>query len=187
MQVARGGRSVRHVAGLFMASLCAGAAVVLPGSAGAAPGELWVNQAKATCSDRLTRDEVDQATPWCTLQAAARGARAGDTVQVMPGRYRGTVRPAASGSASAPIRFLAPSGGVTIDAAGAAVGLQVVGVSWLSFQGFTITGAAAQGVYVDRSSDVTFAQLQANGNGTYGFDPNIGGINWGQHLRVVEP
>jgi hypothetical protein len=176
VQVARGGRSVRHVAGLFVAGLCAGAAVVLPGSAGAAPGELWVNQAKATCSDRLTLDEVDQATPWCTLQAAARGARAGDTVQVMPGRYRGTVRPAASGSASAPIRFLAPSGGVTIDAAGAAVGLQVVGVSWLSFHGFTITGAAAQGVYVDRASDVTFAQLQANGNGTYGIQVRASGL-----------
>jgi parallel beta-helix repeat protein len=168
VEVARRGRSVRHVAGLAVAGLCLGAALLLPGSASAAPGELWVDQAKPTCSDGLTRDQVDQATPWCTLQAAARKARAGDTVKVMPGRYRGTVRPAASGSASAPIRFLAPSGGVTIDATGEGVGLKVVGVSWLSFQGFAVTGAAAQGVYVDSSSGVTFSRLKASGNGTFG-------------------
>jgi len=165
---ARGRRSVRHLAGLVAAGLCAGVALILPGSASAAPTELWVDQAKPSCSDTFTRDQVDRATPWCTLRAAARGARAGDTVLVMPGRYGGTVRPVQSGSASAPIRFLAPFGAVTIDAGGAAVGLKVVGVSWVSFQGFAVTGAAAPGVYVDNAIGVTFAQLRASGNGTFG-------------------
>lgn len=167
MLVARRGRSVRRLVGLVVVGL-SGVVLLLPGSASAAPRELWVDQANPTCSDTLTRDQVDQARPWCTLQAAAHGARAGDTVQVLPGRYHGTVRPVASGSASAPIRYLAPSGGVTIDAGGAAVGLKVVGVNWLSFRGFTVTGAAAQGVYVDNSTGVALIQLRASENGTFG-------------------
>jgi hypothetical protein len=162
-------RSVRVTVGLFAVGVCllvGGAPTV--GWAGTAPLELWVDQLNASCSDALAREQVSQSTPWCTLQVAASAARAGDTVRVLPGRYLGTVRPTASGSASAPIRFLAPSGGVTIDAAGATVALKLVGVSWVTFQGFAVTGAASQGVYVDNSTGVSLTQLSVSGNGTHG-------------------
>jgi Right handed beta helix region len=129
---------------------------------------LWVDQANSSCTNALAREQVSRATPWCTLQRAAEASRAGDTVRVMPGRFQGTIRPAASGTASAPIRFVTTSGAVVIDAAGAAVGLKIVGVSWISFQGFTVTGAASQGVYVDDASGVTLTRLDVSGNGSYG-------------------
>ena len=135
------------------------------------PRNLWVDQARPSCSDSLTREQVTEAKPWCSLQAAAAAARAGDTVQILPGRYLGTVRATASGSASAPIRFIAAEG-VTLDAAGATVGLEIVGVNWVSFEGLTITGAAAQGIYVDRSSNLTLTGLKVEDNGSYGVQTN---------------
>jgi Right handed beta helix region len=139
-----------------------------PASASDARYNLWVDPANSSCTNALARRQVSHTTPWCTLQRATEAARAGDTVNVMPGRFEGTVRPAASGTASAPIRFLATSGRVVIDAAGAAVGVKIVGVNWISLEGFIVTGAADQGVYVDRANGVTLTRLDVGGNGTYG-------------------
>ena len=141
---------------------------VHPASASNTRHVLWVDQANPSCTNAAARDHVTRSTPWCTLQRAAEASRAGDTVNVMPGRFQGTVQPTASGSAVAPIRFVAVSGPVLIDAAGAAVGVKIAGVSWISFEGFTVTGASGQGVYVDRASGVTLTRLDVSGNGTYG-------------------
>jgi hypothetical protein len=165
---ARPGRSLRLAVGVLAACVCTLASAFCAASAFAAPLELWVDQGNPGCSDALAREQVSRATPWCTLRTAAIAARAGDTVNVMPGTYAGTVQPAASGSASAPIRYLAPLGGATIDAAGSAVGVKLSGVSWVSFEGFVVQGAAGQGVYVDNSTDLTLTKLAVSGNGTYG-------------------
>jgi hypothetical protein len=168
VHIARHGRSLRLWSGVLVACLWTVACAVLTPSASAAPLELWVDQGSPACSDGLTREQVTRATPWCTIRAAASAARAGDAVKVMPGTYRGTVRPVASGSASAPIRYLAPLGGVTIDAFGASVGLKLIGVSWVTFQEFAVTGAIGQGVYVDNSTDLRLIQLTVSGNATHG-------------------
>ncbi len=164
----RRGGVVRAVSLLmFLAVVC-----LVPGAGAAFASDggyvLWVDQANSSCTNALAREQVSRATPWCTLQRAAEASRAGDTVRVMPGRFQGTVRPAASGTASAPIRFVTTSDAVVIDAAGAAVGVKIVGVSWVSFEGFTVTGAAGQGVFVDGASGVTLTHLDVSGNGTYG-------------------
>jgi Right handed beta helix region len=161
-------RSARFLSGLLVVAVVAIAGSVGAASASVATGALWVDQAKAGCSDALAREQVSRETPWCSLQRAVSAARPGDSVWVLPGRYRGTVRPTVSGSASAPIRFVAPSGGVTIDAAGAAVALKVVAVDRLWFEGFAVTGAAAQGVFVDKSTGVTLTRLSVKGNGAQG-------------------
>jgi parallel beta-helix repeat protein len=134
----------------------------------AAAFDLWVDQSNLQCSDVRTREQVTLATPWCSIAAAATAARAGDTVHVRPGSYIGTVRPAASGWATDPIRDLADGDGVTLDAAGASVGLKIIGVSGLAFDGFTITGAASQGVYMSSASAVTLSRLVVSGNGGHG-------------------
>jgi hypothetical protein len=166
--VARLRRSIRLSAGLFALAVGLVAGAPPATAAGDAPRELWVDQATGNCSDTSSREQVSRVHPWCTLQTAARKVRPGDTVKVMPGLYEGTVQPTTSGSSSDPIRFLAPSGGVTIDAGGGTVGLKVIGVSWLSFQGFAVTGAAAQGVYVDHATGVSLIQLNLSGNGGQG-------------------
>jgi hypothetical protein len=161
-------RCARLLSALVVVGVLAFAGSLGTASASAATGSLWVDQANRHCSDLLTREQVSPETPWCTLRQAASAARAGDSVWVMPGCYRGTVRPTASGSASAPIRFAAPSGGVTIDAAGAAVALKLVGVDWLWFQGFAVTGASEQGVFVDDSTGDVLTGLKVTGNGAQG-------------------
>ena len=159
----------RVLSGFVVVAVGAIAGAVGAASVSAATaGVLWVDQATAGCSDALTRGQVTRETPWCSLQRAVGAARPGDSVWVMPGRYRGTVRPTVSGSVSAPIRFVAPSGGVTVDAGGATVALKVVGVDWLWFQGLGVTGADGQGVFVDDSTGVTLTQLTVTGNRAQG-------------------
>jgi Right handed beta helix region len=160
-------RSARLVSGLVVVGVIASAVGAASASA-AAPDTLWVDLRSGGCSDALTRDEVSRHTPWCTLERAAGAVRPGDTVFVLPGRYLGTVRPAVSGTASAPIRFVAFPGDVTIDAMGAQVGLKLLHVDWVSFQGFRIMGAAAQGVFVDDSTGVTLSELNVTGNAAQG-------------------
>src|SRR5262245_18323421 len=84
--------------------------------ASAAGVDLWVDEANPGCSYMLTREQVTSSMPCCSLVMAATSARAGDTVRIRPGSYVGTVRPAASGSPSNPIRYVAAAGGVTLDA-----------------------------------------------------------------------
>ena len=130
--------------------------------------DLWVDQSSPGCSDSFTRVQVTASTPWCSLAAAAVAARAGDTVRIRPGAYLGAVQPAASGLANEPIRYVADNGGVTLNAAGATVGLKISGVSGLAFDGIAITGAASQGVYMNSASAVTLSHLVVSGNGGQG-------------------
>ena len=154
------------------------ALAVLGSPARAADGglELWVDGANAGCSDALAREQVTASTPWCTIAAAAAGARAGDTVWIAPGRYVGGIRPASSGSADTPIRYVAAADGVTIDANGDAVGLKLIGVSYLDFAGIAITRAASQGVYIDSSSDLLLTRMQITGNGGHGIQLRASGV-----------
>lgn len=66
------------------------------------------------------------AQPFRTLAKAAATARAGDTVRIRAGTYRETLRPAASGTATARIRYVAePGQAVTISGADAVGGWSV--------------------------------------------------------------
>ena len=169
MLVRRSRRSRRLLAALAAAGLTLLVAGI-PVAAGAenSPRELWVDQAASMCADTLTRDQVTRARPWCTIQAAATHVDPGDSVYVMPGHYLGPVQLRRPGSATSPTRFEAPEGRATIDAAGAAAALKLIGVHDVSFDGFTVTGAAGQGIYLDNASDITLAQLTVRRNGSYG-------------------
>jgi hypothetical protein len=131
----------------------------------ATPGDLWVDGASSSCSDAFTRDQATApATPWCTIVRAASAATAGDTVNIRPGRYVGSVRPVASGSAGSPTRYWAPEGGVTIDAAGASAAIKLVSVTDVAIDGITVTGAATQGVWTYGAQRITLDRLTVEGN-----------------------
>lgn len=136
-----------------------------PGSADSGP-DLWVDGASATCSDGFSRQQaVSPATPWCSVARAAGAAVAGDVVRILPGTYVGTVRPASSGTPDAPIRYLAPQGGVTIDAGGASAAIKLVAVTDVAFEGIVATGASVQGVWAYQTQRITLDGLTVRGNG----------------------
>jgi len=142
-------------------------AAVLPALAAtpAYGAELWVDTQNSTCSDARTPAQVSSsASPWCTLVPAAAQARAGDTVHVLAGVYRGTLRPANSGMANAPIRFTAAAPGVVLDAAGAANAVKLIGVSDIALDGMTIRGGTGQGVWIDSSPRASLTNLQVTAN-----------------------
>ena len=96
-----------------------------------------------------------QAAPWLTLQKAGDVAGAGDTVSVLPGLYQG-FRPRQSGTAGAPLRFLAQPG-VVITAPGPANSnsdnIWVRNVDYVVIDGFESTNAPRAGIAVQGEPD----------------------------------
>lgn len=157
------GRSRISIIVVCLAAMLGG---IAPDAGAAGADTFWVDGAHAACSDTFSRDEASsESTPWCSVTRAAAAAVAGDTVRIRPGVYTGSLRPAASGSPTAPIRYVAPDGGVTIDAVGASAAIQVVSVSDVSFEGFAVTGATTQGVWVYDAQRVGLDRLSVRGNG----------------------
>jgi hypothetical protein len=146
----------------------ASVAVLLATGAAAVPahaGDLWVDGGDPSCSDARSAAQVaSPATPWCSVSHAASVAQAGDAVRVRAGVYRGTVRPASSGSATAPIRFLAAEPGVVLEAGGAANAIKLIGVSDVDFDGFEVRGGASQGVWVQGGAGISLSELEIHAN-----------------------
>ena len=96
-----------------------------------------------------------QAAPWRTLQRAGDVAGAGDDVVILPGTYAG-FRPRNSGTALAPLRFLAQPG-VVVNAPGAANSngdnIWVRNVGHVVIDGFESTAAPRAGVAVQGEPD----------------------------------
>jgi hypothetical protein len=96
-----------------------------------------------------------QAAPWRTLQKAGNVAVAGDTVNVLPGTYAG-FRPLHSGTAPAPIRFVAQAG-VVVNTPGTANSngdnIWVRNVDYIVIDGFESTAAPRSGVAVQGEPD----------------------------------
>ncbi len=131
---------------------------------------MWV-QLRANCSDERGRADADSPRfALCSLARANVLALPGDRIAVMPGRYVGTLEPGRSGSPGRPIRYVAPLGDVTLDAAGGREAIKVIGKSDLSFSGFTIVGAAVQGIWVDSSSRVSFRRVIVRGTAGPGIE-----------------
>lgn len=143
--------------------------LVLPAPGAPASGdaaEHWVDGSSPACSDAYSRVQTTSPeTPWCSVAHAAAAAQPGDTVRILPSTYRGEVRPAVSGAPTAPIRYLAPQGGVTIDAAGAPAAVKLVSVSDVSLEGLTVTGAAVQGIWVSGAQRILLDRVAVRGNG----------------------
>jgi parallel beta-helix repeat protein len=160
MGIPRRTRALLFALAVTTPALATAAAAAAPASA----AELWVDGASAVCSDARTAVQASApATPWCTVTRAAREAAAGDTVRVRAAVYRETVRPARSGTASAPLRFLAEPGAV-LDAGGAANAIKLIGVDDVVFDGFEVRGGGTQGIWIDASSRIVLTHLDVTGN-----------------------
>lgn len=116
-----------------------------------------------------------QAAPWRTLQKAGNAAVAGDTVTVLPGTYSG-FRPLHSGTAAAPIRFVAQAG-VVVNAPGSGNSngdnIWVRDVDHVVIDGFESTAAPRAGIAVQGEPDanatgVVIRNCHCHHNGRWG-------------------
>ncbi len=127
-----------------------GSALVVAGAvaAPAASATLYVDRSSPSCSGSGPGSAT---APYCSIARAAAAATAGQTVLVRPGSYPESVTVGHSGTAAAPI-VLRSLGGVTVR--GGSHGFTVSSRSWVTVQGFTVTGTAGAGIYVKGSSHV---------------------------------
>lgn len=95
---------------------------------------LYVDDSATSCTDTGTGI---QAAPFCTIQAAANAAVAGDTVDIQAGSYTGAVDVMSQGTAAEPILFQAVGGGVVISDTSGQTGpsLNISGASYVTFEG----------------------------------------------------
>ena len=125
---------------------------------------VYVMGQSALCADT---GDGSRAQPFCHIQAAALAAVPGEAVRVMTGTYQETVTVAVSGTAGAPILFLADKGVTVTDGIN---GFDLHAVSWITVQGFRITHTLGDGISVEGGqhvsiigNDVSFAGMKAPG------------------------
>ena len=146
--------------------------IVLAGPASAAQTTYYVSGA-AGCSDS---GPGSAATPFCTISKGAAVATAGQTVSVAPGTYHEQVTVAHSGTAGSPIVIAAQTPG-TVTVTGGTHGFMVSGRSYVTIDGFTVTGTSGIGVELKASDHltvtrdtVTHSGHQVSGQNAAGFD-----------------
>ncbi len=109
--------------------------------------------------------------------AAALAAGSGQTVLVAAGTYAEQVTVANSGSAGSPVIFQAASpGAVTVTGAGGTHGFVITGRSFVTIDGFTVTGTSREGIYVSASDHVTVSNSTVTGSGHRVAGQNAAGI-----------
>ena len=119
------------------------------------PSTLYVDNTNPNCTDG---GAGTQSQPYCTINAAATLATAGQTVQVGNGTYTQEVHPKNSGTAAAPINYVAAPGAKPSIVGGTGPtsgGFYLLGVSWITIQGFTVTHTNGDGIAIKNSSNVT--------------------------------
>ena len=114
---------------------------------------LYVARASAACSDS---GPGTSSQPFCTIGAAASKVVAGQTVQVAAGSYPEDVTISKPGTASAPIVFTAAAG-ATVTVSGQLHGFTVTNATWITINGFTVTGTTGNGIFVSGSSNITIS------------------------------
>jgi parallel beta-helix repeat protein len=138
---------------------------------------LYVDGSNAACSDS---GPGTAAQPFCTIGAAVPHAGAGQTVQVAGGTYPEDVKVSASGAPGAPITFqAAPGAAVTLT--GKTDGFTLTNASWITVDGFQITGTTSYGINVTGGSHVTVS----NNHVTQSGQPVQGSIAAGIRLSGV--
>jgi hypothetical protein len=137
-------------------------AILVASAAPAAAGTYYVD---GRGDDRASGGTGD---PWKTLQHAADQVGPGDTVMVRAGSHRGfDLR--RSGTAEAPIRFVAEDGAViNLDNPETPDGINLEGVSWIEIEGFTITNVTRAGIRAAECGAITIRRNRIDAIGTWG-------------------
>jgi len=138
---------------------------------------LYVDRGNPACSNSGSGTPTQ---PFCTISAAATKVTAGQTVQVAAGTYPERVAVATSGTSTAPIVFTSAPG-ATVTVSGQANGFYFSSKSWVTVNGFNVTGTTDYGIAVNNSSNITLS----NNHVTYAGQPASGLTKYGIRLNNV--
>jgi parallel beta-helix repeat protein len=134
-----------------------------PGALGAGTTiNLYVDGSNPSCSDG---GPGTAAQPFCTIATAAVKAVAGTAVEVAAGTYSEQVSIANSGTSDAPITFSAAPG-ATVTVTGIGNGFSMSNKSWITINGFFVSGTANYGISVFGGSFVTISNNRVTSAGT---------------------
>ena len=139
----------------------------------------YVDNTNPLCAD--TGSGTLAALPFCTISKGANVAVAGDSVRVLAGSYTETVSVPTSGSSGLPITYSAASG-ITVSGNGSASGgsaFRISSKSYITINGFTITGTADHGIYVFGSNNITIS----NNHISYSGQPVSGSTRAGIYIN----
>ena len=162
-------------AGVVVAAVAVAAISSAP--ARAATTTLYVARGNPACSNT---GPGTSAKPFCKIDAAAKKATAGDTVEVRAGTYPESVTVRSSGTATARITFTAaPGASVTIR--GGIDGFYLSDRSWVTINGFNIIDTSGYGLAVNRSSHITLS----NNHVSFSGQPASGFTKYGIRLNAV--
>jgi len=147
----------------------------------AAGSTYYVDKTNSSCSDTGTGQTP--ALPFCTITKGASAAAAGDTVQVLAGSYAETVTVPKSGSAGLPITYSAEAGVIVTGNGNTSSGgaFRITSRSYVTIDGFTVTGTADYGLYVWGSDHITLS----NNHVSYSGQPLKGSTRVGIYLNSI--
>jgi parallel beta-helix repeat protein len=117
--------------------------IALP--AQAAGAGYYVDRTTASCSDTGSGTAT---APFCTIAKGVAKLTAGDTLNIGNGTYAETIKPAVSGTASAPITITAWPGKNPQVGTGVANGVYLSGRSYITISNLLVAGTSGPGIYV---------------------------------------
>jgi len=142
---------------------------------------LYVNDAvSANCSDTAA-GAGSAATPFCSIQAGANAAVAGDTVDIAAGNYSGDLDITSVGTAAEPIVFQGAEGIIFTAATSpfTTPGITFDGASYVTFQGFGGPNKdyklQTDDILVNDSSHITLNNLWVQSSPVLGYAVQIAG------------
>jgi parallel beta-helix repeat protein len=154
---------MRRLAGVATAVAAAAGAVLFAVAAPSRASVQAIYVGGAGCSDS---NGGTQASPLCTIGMGVSLAAAtpGTSVKVNPGTYSEQVTIPASGTAAQPFTVTAVTPG-TVTVSGGVHGFVVTGHSYVTIDGFNVTGTSGEGFDLSASSNLTISRNTVSGSG----------------------
>jgi parallel beta-helix repeat protein len=129
----------------------------------------YVDKTNPACSDSGSGTTPSQ--PFCTITKGANSAQPGDTVRVLAGTYAEKVKPQYKGTPGNPITFSAAPGViVTGDGSASGSAFRLYDYSYITIDGFNVTGTSEEGIYVYYSDHI----IISNNHVSYAGSPSSG-------------
>ncbi|WP_157557651.1 PKD domain-containing protein, partial [Intrasporangium oryzae] len=114
--------------------------------------DFYVDRTSPTCSDSGTGSSD---APFCTLTKGVARLQAGNALYIGNGTYAETIKPSASGTASAPITITSWPGRSPVIGTGVTNGAYISAKSYITLANLTFTATTGDGIYVTKSDHIT--------------------------------